>query len=227
MRYLLLTGFFCRSLSVFIPLILSKVSIFFDLPDKITVPTLVLLKGLFMKNKRNTFLKLTPREKNIAYFTIFLVVLCGAVKFGIAPFITRFRLLQKELIMARLDLDEYRLVLANAKQLKDFYAGLLPVEKEGGDNSDVLAFTLKRLESLSREAGLRINDVRPLDVLEKGAAKELSIELKVEGTIAAIAKFLYNIEYSSQFITVKKMDINYKTQNILEAGIVVSRPVGR
>jgi|GEM_PF-4178650 hypothetical protein len=177
-----------------------------------------------MKLERITFFRLTARERNIAFLAVFIIIFCAIINFGIIPLSDRFKLFKKELIMAQLRLKEYRYLLANKKQLADFYAGFpLPGKAAGG--RDTLSLTLKELENLSSEAGLRISEVRPLDTaIKKGEDKELSIELKAEGTAVAVARFLYNIEYSTQFMSVKRMDLNYKAPNVVEAVIVISRP---
>lgn len=144
---------------------------------------------------------ISKREKIILYTTIGMAIFAIAFKFAILPVIDRYDAITGEIEIASAKLNKYRQLLVNKKVIEEKYIklfGSLPEPKE------LTANPLFELESLARASGVRIVDIRP----QAGSgAKEAIIDLRADGLMEAYLKFIYNIENSTAFFSIKKLQL--------------------
>lgn len=165
--------------------------------------------------------KLNSREKILFYIAAAVVAAWPAGTFFIIPAKARFVRVQKEIYQSQLRAKEYQLIQAREKELQPFLNNAALAQKNDARPGDKPAEVLKDLENLSRTAGLKLNDVRPIESGDKKKQNEITVELKAEGTMAAVSKFLYDLESPLEATAVKKLQLNAKSGDILSVNLVV------
>jgi len=167
---------------------------------------------------------LSKREKIILFLTIGISAFALCFNFIVIPYLNRNETLNKEITSKRAKLKKYMLLLSQKDYISSRYGKLSQDATVPVHGADSLVGILAELESLANAASIRIIDVRPQTPKTSGAYKEITIDLRCEGTIEGYMHFLYSVENSILLLRIKRLQLSPRqNSSMLEAGISISR----
>lgn len=98
------------------------------------------------------------------------------------------------------------------------------VERSGSDEEEV-AKILGEIESLARQSGIYLVDMKPQAPKDIDFYKEYTIEIEVEGEMIPLTKFLHQLNTSPQLLRIKKLRLTSKEEGQagLKASMVITK----
>lgn len=98
------------------------------------------------------------------------------------------------------------------------------VERSGSDEEEV-AKILGEIESLSRQSGVYLADMKPQAPKAVDFYKEYTIEIEVEGEMIPITTFLHQLNTSKQLLRIKKLRLASKEEGdkVLKSSMVITK----
>ena len=161
---------------------------------------------------------ITKREKVILYTAAGIIILSVVFNFLVDPLLKRREILNKQTEIVRTKLKKYIWLLSQ----KDYIQGKYKESASGLNfsNNGASVTVLSALESLAKDANIRILDIRPQAAGSTlGSYKETLADLRTEGSMEGYIKFLYTIENSLLLLRVKKFQLNAKPKSINLEGV--------
>ena len=153
---------------------------------------------------------LTKRERIILYATIGIIIFTVVFNFLLAPILTKNDILNKEINITRIKLNKYLRLLSQRAYIQNKYnkfSSTFKIPEQGGDT---LVAALSELETLAKNANIRILDIRPQASKTSDIYKENLIEARTEGGMEGYLKFIYDIENSLSLLRIKRFQLNAK-----------------
>jgi len=169
--------------------------------------------------------KLNNGERFLLCLTSAVILAWPFLDFVVDPLNGAVSGLAKRIDDSELKLKEYKNIMSHEAESREFFNALPLAQKSGAATAGTLPLVLKDLEGLSSQAGLKLSDVRPLARVTKKSRNEITVELKVEGTMPEISRFLYSLEVPAQIMIIKKIDLAAKSGDVINANIVVVKSV--
>jgi hypothetical protein len=87
------------------------------------------------------------------------------------------------------------------------YLGMMSTE-----NEEFTVF-LKEVDTLTKDNGIYVVDMKPTGTKEMGKAKKYLINLNIEAEMAPLVKFMFAIEDSKKLMTVEKYQVSPKSKD--------------
>jgi hypothetical protein len=163
-------------------------------------------------------MRLNQRENIILYLAIAAVLAAVVANLFVAPFASNVHSVNSQVKLSEMKLKEYIQLISQEKKLKslaDKMSFSYSVESSG-KNGETGA--LKEMDRLSGLAKLKTIEIRPLE----STPGELLIDLRQEGDINAILKFLYDLEFSDRRFKVKKLELIPAADGILRMRLLLA-----
>ncbi len=171
---------------------------------------------------------ITKRERLILYLTIGAVTFAVIFNLFIAPVLNKNDMLNKEINVAKARLNKYGRLLGQKTYLQSKYNKYSLSPAISGQQTDRLVGALSELENISKDANIRIIDIRPQSSKSSPILyKELVIDLKTEGTMEGYLKFIYDTQNSLSLLRIKRFLLNSKPNTqLLEGTFSISQLSG-
>jgi Tfp pilus assembly protein PilO len=167
---------------------------------------------------------ISKRERIILYLTTGVILFSLVFNFLISPLLKRQGSLNKEINITRLRLKKYLRLLNQEDEIKNKYNKFASGKNLTNETQDAAVSALSALETLARDSGIRIIDVRPQSAKAVDLYKEIFIDLRTEGAIEGYLKFLYNVENSLTLLRIKRFQLNAKPNSqLLDGSFSVSQ----
>jgi hypothetical protein len=101
------------------------------------------------------------------------------------------------------------------------YVGMMTTE-----NEEFTTF-LKEVDTLARESGVYVLDLKPTGTKAVGDSKRYLINLNIEAEMGVLVKFIYAIEDSKKLMTVEKYQISPKSKDshAAKCSMIISKMV--
>lgn len=161
---------------------------------------------------------LTKREKLILNLTVAVFIFAIFFNFIIAPLFARNAALNKEISVYRGKLRKYVTLLSNKEAIENKSSSRFIAPEASSETSLVAA--LSQLEELAGNAGIRLIDIRPQAA---SRAREVTVDLRAQGTLDGLMKFIYNVETSLALFEIKRFQFTSRAENTnLEAIFSIS-----
>ncbi len=168
----------------------------------------------------------SPREQKIFYICIVVAILCGAYSFLVKPVYSRWMKLEKSITEEEIKYLRFKKLVKLRGRIEEEYNKHREKIKPLGSEEEEIATLLKEIEMQARKIGLYISKIKPLPVNDTTFCKEYTVQLKTEGDVLTLAKFLYNLQFSPQTLKVKRLEIKAKQKgNYLDSGILITQIV--
>lgn len=169
---------------------------------------------------------LSKREKAIFNIAIVIILLALAYNFLIEPLLVKNQDLNAKIKFARLRLNRYKQLLAQKDYLQSEHSKLPKGLTSSKTEEDKLVSLLSGLESLAKDANIRIVEIRPQNTqLESRRKKDIVINLKTEGMMNGYLKFVYLVENSALILNINSFKLNSKPRSTsLEGSFSISQP---
>ncbi|MDD5512222.1 MAG: hypothetical protein PHD09_00455, partial [Candidatus Omnitrophica bacterium] len=141
------------------------------------------------------------------------------------PFFSKNADLNQQIGSTKRKLQKYLWLLKQKDVLDKGFSGSPLSKSFFNTEQDNVIDALAVLEDLATESGIRIVDLRPnFSNRTKTSSAVSSIELRSEGTIEGVLKFVYLLENSASALKIKKMQISSKSNSsYLEARFTIAQ----
>lgn len=167
---------------------------------------------------------LSTREKLTFILTAGVIVFAVVFKFFLGPLLDRNELLNKEISITKAKLQKYMTLLAQKDYLKARFGKYAAEAAPQGQQGAPTISALSELQSLAKSSGVLLADVRPQASKQQNLYKETPIDIRVEGDIAALTKFIYAMENPLSLFKIRKLQIAARpNSNTLEGVLSVVR----
>jgi DNA-directed RNA polymerase subunit F len=167
---------------------------------------------------------LTPREKIILSTTIGVIIFSVLFHFIIVPILKRVEAVNNRVFALKIKLTKYTWLLSQKETIQNKFEQ--SVSTLNLDRTNTLVNALSNIETIAKNANIRIIDIRPQASRKVRTHREVIIELKAQGASENYIKFLYDIENSLLLLRIKSLKLNAKpnTPN-LEGNFLISQIV--
>jgi hypothetical protein len=166
-------------------------------------------------------IKIERREEVLFYITGVVISLAVLLNFIVIPTTEKIKNLREKVAILEQKAQRYQWLIDNQESLRKAYAGLPSLP--GGFNFSVKQDSstfLKNLEAISRQSGLRLIEMRPLEA-SSSKGSHLSVELRQQGSMPQIIAFLYDLEVLAGFVVEKVQISSNASVDALEADLLV------
>lgn len=164
---------------------------------------------------------LNKRETDFFFLTLGALGFILIFTFFIYPIIKKTNLVDDQISSSLIKLNAYKRTLGDADKIKEvvnkFALDFSSLEKQ----NDPVVSALTEIERISRLSELRLIDIRPIQSRE--IKKEVVFDLRTEGKIEDVMKFINNIENSLYLFEIKKFQLNTKPKtDVLECNFSIA-----
>ncbi|MDD5668915.1 MAG: hypothetical protein PHE58_02640 [Candidatus Omnitrophica bacterium] len=165
---------------------------------------------------------LSKREYALALATGIAIAGAVFIRVLVMPAIQKNRDFDRAIASSRSRAAQYEWLIKNKKNIEENFKAVYYFSPREESNPTYSVKVLLELESVVREAGLKVVDLR----LQQGKnfkSKDLMIELKTEGPLESYLKCVYFFEHSAALFTVHRLRIAAQANSEnLEGGMTVS-----
>lgn len=172
--------------------------------------------------------KLSKRERTIAIVTAVIIGTAIFYNMLIEPVARSWRRLDKELKVKMNSLKKDMAILPSCKAIESDYAKFSVYTRAKKNEDEDVADMLSAIEALSRQDSCRIINIKPAGIKKSGSCKEIMVDLNMEGALAQISKFLYDVEVQKNMVMkVHRFTINSTSdpKSALKGSFLISRIV--
>lgn len=171
--------------------------------------------------------RLQRREMTLLWLCLATVVIALVSKYAIGPYAARWSAAGEGIARRERMLAKSARVLGAQGGEKGAEAMLARIQPSGSREEEIAAF-LREVESLSRDA-VRITGMKPLRAEDGKDFSLISIEIDVEGDMAPLGRFIYEIYRSPMLLDVEQLDLGPSGADpgMVQGHLVVSRIIFR
>lgn len=164
---------------------------------------------------------LNKRERLFLYITIIVVIFSIGFNLMVAPLLQKNDALNREIHLNKAKLNKYTRLLSQKEYIQNKYSQFISGANLSEERQNRLVSALSELENLAKAANIRIIDLRPESQGDINLDKEISIDLRTEGTMEGYLKFIYDIENSLSLLKIKRFQLNAKPHTPVLEGLFV------
>ena len=163
-------------------------------------------------------MSISKREKSIIAITVTVIVLALLYNFAIEPFFKKWGNINNQILIKRTAIKKDLRLLKNKNTIISEYNACAGSIK---NISMILSYIEKKADSL----GIKTENMKPRQVVQKEFYKEYVIELEIEATFSAINKFVSELLGSPTFITLKKFNLRTarETSSYFQGTLILSK----
>ena len=169
--------------------------------------------------------RLSSRERWGLYLGIMVII--GVVSYitVIEPIWTDWQALNEAIYTKERQLLKNLKILAQKEQIAKLYNKYAKNIRMKGSVEEETAVILREIENIARSSKTYITDIKPHKVKDMEFYKEYYVELEVEGKIANLAKFIYELQGSKQILKVRHLRLNAKAGggDVLKGYMIVTK----
>jgi len=171
---------------------------------------------------------LNRRERTLLIVTASVLVV-GANYFLLLPLKRTWSATGRDLATARRELDAVHATLERAPQWTVEYGQLRASLGERSEKFTTSADVLRRIEEVSKTAGVVISSRRPLRDEDRGVYRELPVSCTIEATTESLVRFLYALQTGSGFMNVEQLQVTGRADNpaVLRCDIQIRALTGK
>jgi len=166
------------------------------------------------------------RERYLALATLSIVSIALVYLFIVDPIAMRLRDLNSQILSKVNILEKDSKLAANQKTIESEYAKLSKEGRPSKGNDQEVAQTLTFIEGVSKNDACFIVNIKPIEIKDAASHKEILIDVTVEGNMAQLSKFLYDIENPREnLIDIKRFSVSskYGQTGILKSTLLISK----
>ncbi len=159
------------------------------------------------------------REKVTFWLT--LIVIGGSVLFNfiVLPWVNSNERLNKEIAVASARLNKYISLLGRKDEITaklNSFSSPAQLADQRGDSTIAI---LSQIESIAKDSGVRIVDIRPQSGYRQEAGLTAAlVDVRIEADMAGMLKFAYSVENSLVLLQISRFQISVKPNNTLLEG---------
>lgn len=172
--------------------------------------------------------RLSAREKNILYVTIFLLVILAGYHGIWNPGIVKFQQLDEQIFAYQMKIRKAKTFLRQKDQVAEEVAKYPNLEQmNAGTDEEEIAQLLNFIEQAARDHTVSLSDVKPEQVQSDKWSKRYIIVLNAESKLSNLIEFIYALQYSPQLLKIERVDTAPKEDEsrTLRSSLTVTRVV--
>lgn len=148
----------------------------------------------------------SPRERLIFCVCVLVATVFIAVE-GIArPYESLLESRQTELDAKEVRVAKYARWTAMNGARSNLAETVARVRAQGGQEEEMSRF-LKGVEAIARDSSIRVTDLKPLPVEDKGAYQEYQADVQTEAPLEVQLRFLYRLQTSPLLLAVPRFNL--------------------
>lgn len=155
--------------------------------------------------------KLSKREKIFLLVTIIVVSSVFGYVLILEPLTRNWSRLNRQIVQRSRKLNQNLLILKKERKIKSEFAKYAEYAKSLGTDEEIIAYLLKTIEQKASLTSTYITNIRPRDVKDKGFYREFTFELVSESGLDDLMRFIYELQNSSELLTVKRLTLTLKS----------------
>jgi len=169
--------------------------------------------------------RLSKREKIFLLITIIVVSSVFGYALILEPLARNWSRLNRQVVQRSRRLNQNLLILKKERKIKNEFAKYAEYAKSLGTDEEIIAYLLKTIEQKASLTSTYITNIRPRDVKDKGFYREFIFELISESGLDDLMKFIYELQNSSELLTVKRLTLTLKSseRQVLRGVIEISK----
>lgn len=156
--------------------------------------------------------RLSKREKLILYVAVSFVSLTLLDRLIISPSFSKMKSLNREIQEKESGIKKNLHILAQKDRILAESAKYNSFLSSPESGEDQLTSLLKEIENYANKASVYLIDMKPSGVKDIGPSKKYLINLNCEAQVEQLTNFMYNIENSSELLTIEKYQISPKAK---------------
>jgi Tfp pilus assembly protein PilO len=150
--------------------------------------------------------KRSSREKLIFCLCILVAAVFVAVEGVVRPYEAFLESRQAVLDAKEIRAAKYERWAAMSGARSGLAETVARVRAQGGQEEEMSRF-LKAVEALARDASIRVTDLKPLPVEDKGTYQEYQVDVQTEAALEAQLRFLYRVQASPLLLAVPRFSL--------------------
>lgn len=155
---------------------------------------------------------LSERERAILIVTVALAVSAAAYGLVIEPAGTAWNALKNDITSKENTIIKDKELLSRYDALEEEYKKFPTLIEKGESEERETQNALASIETISKESGCHIANVKPRQSKKVGSYREISFEVIAEGDIETISRFMYNLETSKALLRIKRFTITSRSE---------------
>jgi len=160
----------------------------------------------------------SKREKNIFMIAVIFIAAALSGNFIFEPCLKKWQSLNNEILVKKAGITkDIRLVKRGDSIIREYNIYAKPAQN--------ITMILNNVENQADSLGIKTSDIKPGQAIERSFYKEYNIELKIEGEMKDIVKFLSALIKTPTLAALKKFDFKLISQNppVFKGTIVLSK----
>jgi Tfp pilus assembly protein PilO len=138
----------------------------------------------------------------------------------------RWKDIDSQTRLTKVKLQKSLSIIKDKERIDKEYAAYADRLKPKSSDEEELTSILNELETLARNANLKIVSMRPRQPKDMDYYKTFTVEADTESDMGSLMKFIYDVKNSQQLIKIDKLNINTKSSQegvIIKAAMVISK----
>jgi Tfp pilus assembly protein PilO len=171
-------------------------------------------------------LNLNKREKVLAGFCIAVVGLAIVYNLVVEPLARRWEGLGEEISARKASLIKKTRLANEYEALETEYVGFRDFIETSSNEEEAGINIIGEIENISKKSACRIINAKPRSSKKLGNYKEISVEVTAKGTTDELTRFLYGVEASPEYLTVKQFTIKKRRSgrgSVLSAEFLITK----
>ena len=157
--------------------------------------------------------KLSKREKLVLFGSV-LVVACALVdRVIVASLSRRIEQLDAQVTAREAEIRKNLKIVSQKKRITAQHDIYKPYLGQMSTENEEFTVFLKEVDTLARDSGIYVVDMKPTGTKEAGEARKYLVNLNIEAEMPALVSFMYSVEDSKKLMTVEKYQISPKSRD--------------
>ncbi len=170
-------------------------------------------------------LKITKKERLIAYVAVFMVVAAIGDRLFYQPIRDKFSGMSKKIFVEEKKVGVNLRNLAQKDAILEEYKKLSKYVSPIGTDEEEISRFLSIIEETARNSNIYMSGMKPQPTAKVDFYKRYVVELEVEAPTERLIDFLYRLESSNQLINIEEIQLSTKNESTktLKARMLVAR----
>lgn len=167
------------------------------------------LFALLRVNNMRLLLNLTRREKIIFWITVAIVIISLFYNFILVFYLRKVDSLDREIRKLEGRLEKSQHLLIKKGNIEREFKNIKTDETTSvALGEQQIANILIELENIASASMVHISEIKPQAAKKGEYSTEVSVDIRFEGGIKDISKFIYAVEESKELLKIEKLQIN-------------------
>ncbi len=167
---------------------------------------------------------LSKREKILFYSTVSIISISLIYSFTFRKTAGLWNELNQEITAKKIKLRKNIQYLLQEDSVRRNYQEYAPYIIQRGSNEEQMRDLLNQVERAARSADIRIANLKPRPIENKGFYNKYGIELNCEADIEQYTEFIYNLQGCEQLIRIERLKLSSQANSpALKAQMLISK----